>query len=89
MQQIIGQVVEGIPTTYALHDLSAKLGIEMPVTEAVFGVLEESLSPAESVRNLMGREVTYEAGQDVMSLITQIRQTATKTARRTARKLLP
>ncbi len=89
VQQIIGQVVEGIPTTYALHDLSARLGVEMPVTEAVFAVLEQGLSPAESVRNLMGREVTFEAGQDMMSLITQIRQTATKTAKRTARKLLP
>jgi glycerol-3-phosphate dehydrogenase (NAD(P)+) len=89
VQQLIGQVVEGIPTTYALHDLSRKLGVEMPVTGAVFAVLEQSLSPAEAVRDLMGREVTFEAGQDMMSLITQIRQTATKTARRTARKLLP
>jgi hypothetical protein len=37
----------------------------------------------------MSREVTAEAGQDMLSLVMQIRQTATKTARRTARKLLP
>ena len=61
----------------------------MPVTEAVFGVLEHGISAAESVRNLMSREVTAEAGQDMLSLVAQIRQTATKTARRTARKLLP
>jgi hypothetical protein len=37
----------------------------------------------------MGREVTAEAGQDLASLVTQIRQSAAKTARRTARRLLP
>ena len=89
VQEIIGQVVEGIPTTYALHDLSAKLGVEMPVTEAVFDVLERGASPDDCVRSLMGREPTAEAGQDVMSLVAQIRQSATKTARRTARRLLP
>jgi glycerol-3-phosphate dehydrogenase (NAD(P)+) len=89
VQEIIGQVVEGIPTTYALHDLSGKLGVEMPVTEAVFDVLERDASPVDCVRSLMGREVTAEAGQDLASLVTQIRQSAAKTARRTARRLLP
>ncbi|MGZ4198555.1 MAG: NAD(P)H-dependent glycerol-3-phosphate dehydrogenase [Thermoleophilia bacterium] len=89
VQEIVGQVVEGIPTTYALHDLSRKLGVEMPVTEAVFDVLERGASPLDAVRSLMGREVTSEASQDIMSLITQIRQSATKTAKRTARRLLP
>ena len=89
VQETIGQVVEGIPTTYALHDLSGKLGVEMPVTEAVFDVLERGASPDDCVRSLMGREPTSEAGQDIMSLVTQIRQSATKTARRTARRLLP
>ena len=37
----------------------------------------------------MGREVTSEAGQDIMSLIMQFRQSATKTARRTARSCFP
>ncbi len=89
VQELIGQVVEGIPTTYALHDLSRKVGVEMPVTEAVYDVLERGASPVDCVRSLMGREVTSEAGQDIMSLVTQIRQSATKSARRTARKLLP
>ncbi len=89
VQETIGQVVEGIPTTYALHDLSRKLGVEMPVTEAVYDVLERGVSPVDCVGNLMRRDVTSEAGQDIMSLIGQIRQSATKTARRTARRLLP
>ena len=51
----IGQVVEGIPTAYALHDLAGKLGIEMPVTENVYQVLEGSRTPQECVADLMGR----------------------------------
>ena len=56
----VGQVVEGIPTAYALHDLSRKLGIDMPVTENVYEVLVNGRSPADSVRALMGREPTQE-----------------------------
>ena len=89
VQGLIGQVVEGIPTTYALHDLSRRHGVEMPVTEAVYDVFEGRASPADCVRSLMSREVTSEASQDIMSLIGQIRQTATKTAKRHARRLLP
>ena len=55
-------VVEGIPTAYALHDLSRKLDIDMPVTENVYEVLASGRSPAESVRALMGREPTQEHG---------------------------
>jgi len=89
VQELIGQTVEGIPTAYALHDLSRKIGVEMPVTESVYDVLENGNSPVDCVRSLMSREVTSEASQDIMSLIGQIRQTATKTAKRHARRLLP
>ncbi len=51
----VGQVVEGIPTAYALHDLAHRLGIEMPVTENVYQVLEGRRTPQESVADLMGR----------------------------------
>jgi glycerol-3-phosphate dehydrogenase (NAD(P)+) len=90
VEEVVGQTVEGLPTTYALHDLSRKLGVEMPVTQAVYEVLENGVSPAAGVRSLMGREATSEhESQDVLTLIAQIRQTASKTARRTARRLLP
>ena len=56
----IGQVVEGIPTTYALHDLSARLGVEMPVTANVYEALEHGKPPLECVRSLMSREPTTE-----------------------------
>jgi glycerol-3-phosphate dehydrogenase (NAD(P)+) len=51
----VGQVVEGIPTAYALHDLAGRLGIDMPVTENVYQVLEGRRTPQECVADLMGR----------------------------------
>ena len=51
----VGQVVEGIPTAYAMHDLAGRLGIEMPVTENVYLVLEGRRTPQEGVADLMGR----------------------------------
>jgi glycerol-3-phosphate dehydrogenase (NAD(P)+) len=55
----IGQTVEGITTAPALHDLSARLGVELPITEGVCAVLSgESLSGL--VSNLMGRQPTEE-----------------------------
>jgi glycerol-3-phosphate dehydrogenase (NAD(P)+) len=55
VEQEVGQVVEGIPTAHALHDLAARLGIDMPVTENVYQVLEGCRTPQECVANLMGR----------------------------------
>jgi glycerol-3-phosphate dehydrogenase (NAD(P)+) len=50
----IGHVVEGLTTAPVLRDLSRRLGIELPITEAVCGILEgESLH--ELAASLMGR----------------------------------
>jgi glycerol-3-phosphate dehydrogenase (NAD(P)+) len=97
VENVIGQVVEGIPTSHALHDLSTKLRVDMPVTGQVYRVLQHEASPSECVRSLMTRELTSEdASQDILTLIAQIKLTASKTARRTkqtasktARRLLP
>jgi len=50
----IGQVVEGLTTAPVLRDLSRRLGIELPITEAVCGVLEGQ-SLQELAASLMGR----------------------------------
>jgi glycerol-3-phosphate dehydrogenase (NAD(P)+) len=60
LQDLVGQVVEGIPTAYALHDLSAQLCIEMPVTSNVYEALQNGRSVADCVRDLMGRTPTSE-----------------------------
>jgi glycerol-3-phosphate dehydrogenase (NAD(P)+) len=50
----IGQVVEGLTTAPVLRDLSHRLGIELPITEAVCGILGgESLH--DLAASLMGR----------------------------------
>ena len=51
----VGQVVEGFPTAYALHDLAGRLGVELPVTENVYEVLEGRRTPSACVADLMGR----------------------------------
>ena len=61
--QVVGQVVEGIPTTYALRDLGFRHGIDMPVTENVYQVLENGRPARECVASLMGRSPTTEFRQ--------------------------
>jgi len=55
VERQVGQVVEGLHTAYALHDLAKRLGMDMPVTENVYQVLESNRTPRESVADLMGR----------------------------------
>lgn len=62
LQGVVGQVVEGIPTTHALHDLAGRLGVPMPVTENVFEALTHGRSAMDCVRALMTREPTAEDG---------------------------
>jgi glycerol-3-phosphate dehydrogenase (NAD(P)+) len=50
----IGQVAEGLTTAPVLRDLSQRLGIELPITEAVCKVLEGQ-SLHELAASLMGR----------------------------------
>jgi len=55
----IGQTVEGLATAPTLHDLSIRLGVELPITEGVCAVLSgQSLS--ELASTLMGRQPTEE-----------------------------
>jgi glycerol-3-phosphate dehydrogenase (NAD(P)+) len=55
----IGQTVEGLTTAPVLRDLSRRLGIELPITEAVCTVIE-GLSMGDLVADLMGRRPTEE-----------------------------
>lgn len=55
----IGMVVEGIATAPVLRDLSRRVGVELPITEAVCQVLAGASAP-ELVSTLMAREPTTE-----------------------------
>jgi glycerol-3-phosphate dehydrogenase (NAD(P)+) len=48
-------VAEGIFTTAAAHDLASEAGVETPITEAVYLILQERQTPAEGVKSLMAR----------------------------------
>lgn len=48
-------VAEGVTTARSVHDRTAPLGLEMPITSAVYRVLYEGVSPADGVSELMAR----------------------------------
>ncbi|SHK43411.1 NAD(P)H-dependent glycerol-3-phosphate dehydrogenase [Rhodothermus profundi] len=60
VQQEMQMVAEGVPTTAAVYRLARELGVEMPITEAVYQILFEGKKPREAVRELMAREAKYE-----------------------------
>lgn len=49
-------VAEGVRTTRAAHELSAELGVEMPIVDAVYSVLYEAVDPMQALARLMARE---------------------------------
>jgi glycerol-3-phosphate dehydrogenase (NAD(P)+) len=55
----IGMVVEGLTTAPVLRDLSRRLGVELPLTEAICQVLTGK-SATELVSRLMSRKPTDE-----------------------------
>ena len=65
VEQQVGQVVEGLHTAVALHDLAQRLGIDMPVTENVYQVLKGNRTPQECVADLMGRTPRRERHDDM------------------------
>jgi glycerol-3-phosphate dehydrogenase (NAD(P)+) len=56
----IGQVVEGYPAARALHEVAARHEVEMPLSESVYRVLYERVTPREAVRELMRRPIKSE-----------------------------
>ena len=53
-------VAEGVRTTAATRALARKLGIDMPITEAVYAILFEDKRPVDAVRDLMTRAAKRE-----------------------------
>lgn len=52
----IDQVVEGVQTAREVRDLAKRVGVEMPITEQVYGVLYDGTSPKQAVHALLNRE---------------------------------
>ena len=58
LEQILGgrTVAEGVRTVQAVHELSLRHGVEMPIVEEVHAMLEHGRPPAEALQRLMSRE---------------------------------
>lgn len=56
----LGHVAEGVATAREVHRLALQLGIEMPITAAVHGILDHDLPPREAVAALLNRELRDE-----------------------------
>lgn len=52
----VGMVVEGIMTTKAAYEMSHELGVEMPITNTVYGVLYANQPAGPAVWKLMERD---------------------------------
>ncbi len=59
----VGMVVEGMFTTEAAYELAKKEGIEMPITEGIYAVINDKIDARDAVNQLMTRdrksELTY------------------------------
>lgn len=56
----IGQVVEGVQTAAEVMRVAKRAGIEMPITEQVYRVLNENVDPRDAVHELFARELKPE-----------------------------
>jgi glycerol-3-phosphate dehydrogenase (NAD(P)+) len=53
-------VAEGVKNARAFYLLAQRLGVEMPLVDAVYHILYKGLAPKEAVRKLMSRELKDE-----------------------------
>jgi glycerol-3-phosphate dehydrogenase (NAD(P)+) len=52
----LGHVAEGVPCALAVRDLARRLGVDMPITNAVAGVLFDGDDPQAMVAQLLARD---------------------------------
>jgi glycerol-3-phosphate dehydrogenase (NAD(P)+) len=53
-------VVEGYYTAEALHSIAIEKNVEMPISQSVYRILYEDLSPKQAIMDLMSRDLTHE-----------------------------
>lgn len=56
------QVAEGIKTTRSVHELAARVGVEMPISAAIYKVLYEDHPVRQVMTDLLGRPPRHELG---------------------------
>lgn len=52
----VGMIVEGVKACKAFYELNRKIGVSMPITDALYSVLFENKNPKKVVQELMLRE---------------------------------
>ena len=57
-------VAEGIKTARSVYNLSLRSGVEMPISQAIYQILYEGLSPKDAVYQLMTRDLKRELDVD-------------------------
>jgi glycerol-3-phosphate dehydrogenase (NAD(P)+) len=57
----LGHVAEGVPCAKAVRELARRLGVDMPITNAVASVLFDGMQPADLVQGLLARDPRYES----------------------------
>ncbi len=53
-------VAEGVKTARSVYNLSRRLGVEMPISHAIYRILHEDLDPKDAVYQLMTRDLKNE-----------------------------
>lgn len=56
----LGHVAEGVPCAKAVRELARRMGVDMPITEAVAGVLFDGVAAAEMAGRLLARDPRIE-----------------------------
>jgi glycerol-3-phosphate dehydrogenase (NAD(P)+) len=56
----MSQVAEGVKTTKSAHDLAERLGVEMPITQAMYRLLYQDVPAFEVLVELLGRAPKHE-----------------------------
>lgn len=54
------QVAEGVKTAKSVHDLAQKLGLDLPIHEAIYRILYEDLDPRAAMAQLAARDLKSE-----------------------------
>ena len=60
VQQEVGSVIEGVPTTAAICELSKRVGVELPIAQLVQSTLLGEMAPGKAIMALMARPLASE-----------------------------
>lgn len=60
-EKAIGQVVEGVRNAHEIHMLSNRVGVEMPICEAIYKIIYEGADPKAAAHELLTRDLKAES----------------------------